>query len=223
MDSLRQELAADRTRALEMPVVSRETPETLALLDALVDLLLESSERQNLISRSTRGSIWTRHVADSLQLLALAPNARIWIDLGSGAGFPGLVIACALHVRAGARVHLVESTGKKASFLREAANHLGVPAIVHNVRIEDFVKNFKETADVVTARALAPLDRLLVLAEPLLKKPVLGLFPKGQDVDAELTQASKYWNIDMELVPSKTSPQGRIVVIKDLRRRPQKK
>ncbi len=133
------------------------------------------------------------------------------------------MIACALHVRAGARVHLVESTGKKAAFLREAANHLGVPAIVHNVRIEDFVKNFKETADVVTARALAPLDRLLVLAEPLLKKPVLGLFPKGQDVDAELTQASKYWNIDMELVPSKTSPQGRIVVIKDLRRRPQKK
>jgi 16S rRNA (guanine527-N7)-methyltransferase len=223
MDSLRQELAADRTRALEMLAVSRETPQTLAQLDALVDLLLESSDRQNLISRSSRGSIWTRHVADSLQLLALAPNARIWIDLGSGAGFPGLVIACALHGRAGARVHLVESTGKKASFLREAANHLGVPAIVHNVRIEDFVKNFKETADVVAARALAPLDRLLVLAEPLLKKPVLGLFPKGQDVDAELTQASKYWNIDMELVPSKTSPQGRIVVIKDLRRRPQKK
>jgi len=206
-----------------MLAVSRETPQTLAQLDALVDLLLESSDRQNLISRSSRGSIWTRHVADSLQLLALAPNARIWIDLGSGAGFPGLVIACALHGRAGARVHLVESTGKKASFLREAANHLGVPAIVHNVRIEDFVKNFKETADVVAARALAPLDRLLVLAEPLLKKPVLGLFPKGQDVDAELTQASKYWNIDMELVPSKTSPQGRIVVIKDLRRRPQKK
>ena len=96
----------------------------------------------NLIARSTIPNIWTRHVADSLQLLALAPEAKSWVDLGSGAGFPGIVIACALAGRAGATVHLVESNGKKAAFLREAVDHLQVPAVVHAVRIEDFVKNF---------------------------------------------------------------------------------
>jgi 16S rRNA (guanine527-N7)-methyltransferase len=215
-----EELAQDRARALEIVPVSRETA---ARIDELVLELLAYSAHTNVIARSTIPNIWTRHVADSLQLLALAPEAKCWIDLGSGAGFPGLVIACAIAGRAGAKVHLVESVGKKAHFLREAASHIGVPAVVHNVRIEDFVKNFKETADVVTARALAPLDRLLALAEPLLKKPTLGLFLKGQDVDAELTEASKYWTIDTELVPSKTSPQSRIVVVHGLRRRPKNK
>jgi 16S rRNA (guanine527-N7)-methyltransferase len=210
------ETAADRVRALDLVPVSRETQ---ALLQVFVDLLQQSSARLNLVSRASLSRIWTRHVADSLQLLALVPNARCWVDLGSGAGFPGLPIACALAGRAGAEVHLIESTGKKAAFLEEAASHIGVPAIVHNVRIEDFVKNFKETADVVTARALAPLDRLLALAQPLLKKPTLGLFLKGQDVDAELTKASKYWNIDAALVPSKTSLQSRIVVVRGLQRR----
>ena len=213
-------LAADRAEALRLVPVSEPGR---SLLGRFVALLQERSGRFNLISPSTRGAIWTRHVADSLQLLGLAPEAKTWVDLGSGAGFPGLPIACALAGRAGTVVHLVESVGKKAAFLREAVDQLKLPAVVHHVRIEDFVKNFKESADVVTARALAPLDRLLALAEPLLKKPTLGLFLKGQDVDAELTQASKYWNIDAELVPSKTSPQSRIVVVKGLRRRSQNK
>ena len=140
--------------------------------------------------------------------MPLAPNASTWIDLGSGAGFPGLVIACALADRAGATVHLVESTGKKANFLREAVKHLDVPAVVHAVRIEDFVKNVSVKPDVVTARALAPLDELLALAHPLLKSGAQGLFPKGQDVAGELTKASKYWTIDAELIPSKTIPKG---------------
>jgi len=214
------ELRADRERAFGLVAVSRETQD---LLQVFVDLVLRYSAQQNLISRSTLPHIWTRHVADSLQLLALAPEARTWIDLGSGGGFPGLVLACALAGRAGAKVHLVESTGKKAAFLRDAVSHIGVPAQVHNVRIEDFVKNFKETADVVTARALAPLDKLLTLAEPLLKSPTRGLFLKGQDVEAELTQASKYWNIEAELVPSKTNPQSRVVIVDGLRRRPRRK
>lgn len=212
-----EDLAADRARALRTVPVSRETA---ARIDVFVRELLAYSAHTNVIARSTIPNIWTRHVADSLQLLALAPEANCWVDLGSGAGFPGLVLACALADRAGAKVHLVESTGKKANFLRAVASHIGVPAIVHNVRIEDFMKNFKETADVVTARALAPLDRLLALAEPLLKKPTVGLFHKGQDVGAELTRASKYWNIDAELVPSKTSPQSRIVIVRGLQRRP---
>jgi 16S rRNA (guanine527-N7)-methyltransferase len=149
----------------------------------------------------------------------LAPNARRWVDLGSGAGFPGFVIACALAGHAGAEVHLVESNAKKAAFLREAARHIGAPAIVHAVRIEDFVKNFNGRVDVVTARALAPLDLLLKLAEPLLQSGAKGLFPKGQDVEVELTEAAKYWNIQYRLVPSKTHPSGRIVVVSGLQRK----
>jgi 16S rRNA (guanine527-N7)-methyltransferase len=210
------DLAADRTRALEITPVSRETTE---LLDRFVELLLPWTKRTNLIARSTVPAVWTRHVADSLQLLALAPEAKCWVDLGSGAGFPGIVIACALAGRPGAAVHLVESNGKKAAFLREVANELQLPAVVHAVRIEDFVKNSDVQHDVVTARALAPLDRLLDLAQPLLMKGAVGLFSKGQDVEGELTKASKYWNIDLELVPSKTSPQARIVVVRGLHRR----
>lgn len=213
------DLAADRARALEMVPVSRETA---AKLDLFVDELLRVAPFINLIARSTIPNIWTRHVADSLQLLALAPDAKCWVDLGSGAGFPGLVIACALADRAGAEMHLVESTGKKAAFLREAASHIQVPVVVHPVRIEDFVKNSRVRADVVCARALAPLDELLKLAQPLLRSGARGLFPKGQDVEGELTKASKYWNIDAELVPSKTSPQGRIVVVRGLHHRSKK-
>lgn len=204
------DLAADRAEALRLTPVSRET---LARLDQLVDVLLPVAAHTNLIARSTIPQLWTRHIADSLQLLPLAPDAKCWIDLGSGAGFPGLVIACAIADRPGASVHLVESIQKKAAFLREAAQQLQVPVTVHAVRIEDFGKNTAIVPDVVTARALAPLDHLLGLAHPLLKSGALGLFPKGQDVEGELTEASKSWNIEASLVPSKTSPASRIVVV----------
>jgi 16S rRNA (guanine527-N7)-methyltransferase len=191
--------------------VSRETWQRL---EQLVDLLLEWQRTRNLVASSTIPQVWTRHVADSLQLLALAPGARRWIDLGAGGGFPGLVIACALAGEEGAEVHLVESVQKKAAFLRAAAAELSLPAIVHATRIEDFVPATAERFDVVTARALAPLDRLIGYAIPLLKRGAVGLFPKGQDVGAELTLASKSWNIEAELVPSKTDPQARIVLVR---------
>ena len=111
-------------------------------------------------------------------------------------------------------VHLVESVQKKAAFLRAAVTELALPAIVHAQRIEDFASATPERFDVVTARALAPLDRLIGYAIPLLKKGTVGLFPKGQDVEAELTQASKSWTIEADLVPSKTDPQGRIVRVR---------
>ena len=204
------DLSADRKRALELIPVARETAERL---DRYVELLLQWQKKINLIASSTVPEIWTRHIADSLQLVSLAPTARVWVDLGSGAGFPGLVVACALMGQAGARVHLVESTKKKAVFLEEVARALGLPVIVHPVRIEDFVKTFRERPDIVTARALAPLADLLDLAAPLLKTGAKGLFLKGQDVEAELTQAAKCWTINSTLAPSKTSPQGRIIVI----------
>jgi 16S rRNA (guanine527-N7)-methyltransferase len=202
------DLAADRARALTLTPVSRET---LGRLDRFVETLLAWQQRINLIAPSTEPKLWTRHIADSLQLLALAPQAKTWVDLGSGGGFPGLAIACALADKPGARVHLVESSTKKAAFLREAARATGAPAQIHAVRIEDFVENLAMAVDVVTARALAPLVRLLAATYPLLKTGALGLFPKGQDVDAELTEAAKCWSIQSSLAPSLTDPKAKIV------------
>jgi len=207
------DLSADRDRALALTPVSRETT---ARLDRLVAVLLAWQRRINLIASSTESMLWTRHVADSLQLIALAPEARTWADLGSGGGFPGLVIACAFADIPGARVHLVESNTKKAAFLREAARATGAPAVVHAARIEDFVKNAPDPIEVVTARALAPLPKLLDLAYPLLKRGARGLFPKGQDVGTELTEAAKCWKIEASLPSSRTDPKARIVVVRGL-------
>ncbi len=177
---------------------------------------MQWQRRTNLIAPSTEPTVWTRHIADSLQLLDLAPDARIWVDLGTGGGFPGLMIACALAETQGAQVHLVESNGKKAAFLREAAQVTGVPAMVHAERIADFIKYAPNQIDVVTARAVAPLTKLLAEAYPLLKRGPMGLFPKGQDVAAELTQAAKYWKTRASLVPSRTDPKAKIVVVRSL-------
>jgi 16S rRNA (guanine527-N7)-methyltransferase len=209
-------LAADREAALALVPVSRET---LARLDRFVATLLTWQQRINLIAPATVREIWTRHIADSLQLLALAPTARLWLDLGAGGGFPGLVIACALAENPGARVHLIESNGKKAAFLREALRTSGAPAVVHQARIEHMGAKLDETVEVVTARALAPLNGLLTLAEPWLKTGAQALFPKGQDVGSELTEASRYWNIGAELVPSKTDPNARILKVSQAERR----
>jgi len=206
-------LSADRARALALTPVSRET---LDRLDRLVDVLLTWQRRVNLIAPSTEPTIWTRHIADSLQLLALAPQARIWVDLGSGGGFPCLVVACALADRAGSQVHLVEANTKKAAFLREAARVTGAPALVHAERIEAFMRKAPGAVDVVTARALAPLVELLSYADPLLKRGACGLFPKGQDVESELTEAAKYWKIQASLAVSRTDPKARIVVVRGL-------
>lgn len=211
------ELAADRAQALALTHVSRETT---TRLDRFVELLLTWQHTTNLIAPSTVPRLWTRHIADSLQLLDLAPDARIWVDLGSGAGFPGLAIACALAERPGAVVHLVESNAKKAAFLREAQRVTGAPALVNAMRIENFVERFGDQADVVTARALTSLKKLYDQSAPLLRPTTLGLFPKGQDVEVELTEAAKYWNISrLSLVPSRTDRAGRIVVVQGLERR----
>lgn len=208
-----QELAADRARALQLTPVSHET---LVRLDRFVELLMHWQNSINLVAPSTLPELWTRHIADSLQLLMLIETPILWIDLGSGGGFPGMIIACSLAEHAGAKVHLVESNQKKAAFLREAARVTGAPAKVHAMRIEDFADDFPGRPDVVSARALAPLANLLDLAYPLLKTGAVGLFPKGQDVGVELTQASKYWKFEHDLVPSLTNPDGQIVVVRKL-------
>jgi 16S rRNA (guanine527-N7)-methyltransferase len=209
------DLRTDRDRALALTPVSRET---IRRLDILVELMLTWQRTTQLIAKSTVPRLWTRHVADSLQLLDLAPDARIWVDLGSGAGFPGLVIACALAATPGACVHLVESNAKKAAFLREAARITEVPVSIHAQRIEKFVESFDQRADVVTARALAPLKALADQSFDLLKDGGMGIFPKGQDVEAELTESSKYWTMNPTLVPSRTDSKGRIVIVRALQR-----
>jgi 16S rRNA (guanine527-N7)-methyltransferase len=210
------ELAADRERALRLTPVSRETRDRL---DRFIALLIDWQSRMNLVAPSTLPLLWTRHVADSLQLLALAPQAKVWADLGSGAGFPGIVLGCALADTPGAQVHLVESIAKKVAFLAAAVTATGAPALVHHMRIEDFIRAHDVEPEVVTARALAPLPRLLDLAAPLLDKGAQGLFPKGQDVEAELTEAAKYWTLQASFVPSLTSPESRILVVRKAVRR----
>jgi 16S rRNA (guanine527-N7)-methyltransferase len=201
-------IATDKAAALALTPVSRETE---ARLDRYVALLLEWQAKTNLVATSTLPELWTRHIADSLQLLTLAPLAKTWVDLGSGGGFPGVVLACALAETPGATIHLVERNAKKAAFLREALRVTGAPGTVHLADIGDIVDRISGPIDCVTARALAPLHQLIGFAEPLVRKGAKALFLKGQDVEAELTEATKYWTIKLELHSSRTGGHGWIV------------
>src|SRR5438270_8051328 len=207
--------ASDRAAALALTAVSRETEQRL---DRYIGLLLEWQAKTNLVASSTLPQLWTRHVSDSLQLLALAPGAKVWVDLGSGGGFPGLVLACALAETSGAMVHLIEHNSKKAAFLREVLRVAASPGIVHLAEIGDTVERITGPIDCVTARALAPLHQLIGFAEPLMKRGAKALFLKGQDVEAELTEATKYWNIQPRLHQSRTG-DGWIVELDTVKRR----
>ncbi len=210
------DLSANRAAALTLTPVSRET---LERLDRFVALLLNWQHSINLIAASTVPQLWTRHVADSLQLVDLAPQARVWVDLGTGGGFPGLVLACALADKPGAAVHLVESNLKKAAFLREAQWLTGAAAVVHAMRVEDFVHRIPVLPEIVTARAVSPLKQLIQMSFPVLgKSGVTGLFLKGQNAELEVSEFAETWAMNVTLVPSRTDRSGRIVVIHDLER-----
>lgn len=213
------DLSADKAAALKLTPVSREME---ARLDRYVALLLEWQATTNLVAPSTLPNVWTRHISDSLQLLSLAPTAKTWLDFGSGGGFPGVVLACAM-TDAGGIVHMVERNGKKAAFLREAVRVTGGSGQVHAKGIEELdIENFGDssagTVDCVTARALAPLHLLLGFAEPSVKQGARALFLKGQDVGSELTEATKYWNIEPKLHHSLTG-DGWVVEIEKIVRR----
>jgi 16S rRNA (guanine527-N7)-methyltransferase len=206
---------SDKAAALALTPISRETE---ARLDAYVDLLVQWQAKTNLVASSTLPNLWTRHISDSLQLLALAPDAKIWVDLGSGGGFPGVVLACAIAEMPDAMVHLVERNARKAAFLREALRITGAAGTVHLADIGDSVDSLSGPVDCVTARAVAPLHQLAGFAEPLLGKGAKALFLKGQDVEAELTEATKYWKITPRLHASLTG-QGWIVELGRIERR----
>jgi 16S rRNA (guanine527-N7)-methyltransferase len=188
--------------------VSRESRPRIAIY---VDLLLTWQKRINLIGPATAAVVWERHILDSLQLLPLLPEGtRTIAELGSGAGIPGLVVAIAADLE----VHLYESNGKKAAFLREAARQTGTEAHVHMVRLETLrTEQALPTVDCVLARALAPLPLLLAYAEPFLARGAVGLFHKGQDIDAELTEATKYWKLKFTKHASLCDSRGVILEV----------
>lgn len=195
--------------------VSRETIEKLLAYEAL---LRQWQKTINLVAPSTLDTIWSRHFADSAQLFALAPpDAKRWLDLGSGAGFPGLVLGIMLPGREGARMTLVESDTRKAAFLGEVARRTGAPVDIRPERIEKVATQSKlGVVDVITARALAPLPRLLELSAPAFSAHTVGLFPKGRDAESELDAAQERWTFESSLHPSLTDAGGRIVVIRAL-------
>lgn len=207
---------SDRAHALRLTPVSRETEERLSLL---VVELERWQAAKNLVSSATLGEVWTRHIADSLQIFNLVPAARRWLDLGSGGGFPGLVIGICLAETGVGHIDLVESNARKCAFLRHAARITGAPVTVHAARIEDVVAAFVGKIDVVTARALAPLPLLLTWCNELLRTGALGLFPKGQHLEQELTEASKYWKIQASTISSVTDEAARIVMVRAAEKR----
>jgi 16S rRNA (guanine527-N7)-methyltransferase len=203
--------------------VSRET---LARLARHLELVRAWQKRINLVGARSLDDAWRRHVLDSAQLLDhLPPGARTVLDIGSGAGFPGLVLAL-LGVP---DVHLVESDRRKAAFLREAARQTGTQVTIHAERVEALAPF---PVDVVTARACAPLSRLLELAEPFLqlrRRPAceparagpgpVCLFPKGRTADEELTAAGKTWKMRVDRLPSRTAPEATLLLVKDVEHR----
>lgn len=176
-------------------------------------LLADWSTRMNLVGPKEMERYWERHALDSLQLLLHAPGAKRWLDLGAGAGFPGLLIAAALADETGAEVILIESVGKKAAFLGAAAEAMAVPARILNERVENASVR-RERFDVVTARAFAPLPRIIEYAKPWLEGGALGLFPKGADARQELAAAAaEGWRVRAEELPSLSDPNARILRI----------
>jgi 16S rRNA (guanine527-N7)-methyltransferase len=194
--------------------VSRES---FAQIETYVELLLTWQSKINLIGQSTVENIWRRHVLDALQLLPLMHSKTETVaDLGSGAGIPGLILALGGNLRA----ELYESNGKKVAFLREAIRQTKVNAVVHQVRLETLERHLPaRIPQYVTARALAPLEKLLFWAEPLLKQGAIGLFHKGQDVDSEVNEATKFWKMGAIIRhASMTDSDGTILEVKEITR-----
>lgn len=203
----------DRARFFAVCDVSHETMQDI---DAYVRLLIKWQARINLVGPATLDTLWSRHILDSYQLISLIPDSATRIvDLGSGGGLPGLIVAIAMKARGRGRVTLVESNGKKASFLRIVIQSLDLPATVCQQRIETAVSTLGST-DVVTARALAGLEQLLSWCAPLLKTGSVGLFHKGRDLDKEIAEAAISWRFTALRQPSIVEQESWIVQVMDL-------
>lgn len=202
----------DRQKFLPVADVSRETAKDL---DIYAQLLIKWQASINLVGPQTIGQLWTRHFLDSLQMRRVEPDARRYVDMGSGAGFPGLVIALALKGMPRAEVILIESNSKKAAFLREVIRVTAAPAKVINDRVEKALPSLGRV-DVVTARALAPLAQLLDWCAPLLKSGTVAVFSKGRDLDKEVADAARCWAFDYDVLPSVVESDSAIIRIRTL-------
>jgi len=201
----------------ERPAFQAKTGATsaqMADLEAFRLRLVEANTVMNLVGPDSLPDFWNRHAWDSAQLLDHAPEARTWADLGAGAGFPGVVLAILLKGRADAHVWLIDSLGKRCRFLQEIVDALDLPATVVNGRAEEQTV----TCDIVTARAVAPLERLLGYAQPYFERGAQGLFLKGEKAESELIEARKSWHLEAELAPSQSDSRGRIVTVRSVRR-----
>jgi 16S rRNA (guanine527-N7)-methyltransferase len=201
-------VSEDRVRALALLNADRELEERL---DIYVGLLARWRKITNLISEATFANVWSRHIADSGQLLGFAPNARRWVDMGSGAGFPGMVIAIQLANTPGARVHCIESDQRKCAFLREVARATSAPVQIHAARIESIDPDALAPVDAVTSRALAPLPRLVEFANVWLSRGAIGVFPRGRSAEEQIEAFSNAPQLQIESFPSQLDPKARII------------
>jgi 16S rRNA (guanine527-N7)-methyltransferase len=198
----------------EFQSLTGASPSAMADLETFAVRLAEANAVMNLVGPDTLPDIWNRHYWDSAQLLALAPGAKTWADLGAGAGFPGVVLAILLKDTPDAHVWLIDSLGKRCRFLQAVVEELGLPATVVNGRAEDQ----RIAVDVVTARAVAPMEKLLGYAQPYLQRGARGLFLKGEKAEAEVAEARRLWQFETDLSVSRSDPRGRIVSVRSLRR-----
>lgn len=195
------------------------TPEQIAKLETYAGLMRKWQKAVNLVAPESLDAIWHRHFADSAQLVPLIPPDSACLDFGAGAGFPGMVVAI-LAAGSGVQVHLVESNARKCAFLREVARQTGTPVEIHNARVEEIAAGGTVThVDVVMARGVAPLARLLKWSEPFFRgSGAIGLFPKGRRADEEIADARKAWTFELRAHPSATEPGGKVLEIRALER-----
>ena len=198
----------------EFQTATGAAPDRIADVAIFLDRLTEANAVMNLVGPDSLPDFWNRHAFDSAQLLDLAPEALTWADLGAGAGFPGVVLAILLKGRPGAHVWLVDSLQKRCRFLQTVVDELDLPATVVWGRAEEQAI----VVDVVTARAVAALDKLLGYAQPYMVRGAQGLFLKGEKAELELQEARKVWQMTSDLSVSRSDPRGRILTVRTLRR-----
>ncbi len=198
----------------EFQALTDATPAQMGDLERFITRLTEANAVMNLIGPDTLPDVWNRHIWDSAQLLEHAPAALSWADLGAGAGFPGVVLAIMLKAQPRSHVWLIDSLGKRCRFLQDVVEALSLRATVINGRAEDNAV----IVDAVTARAVAPMEKLLGYAQPYLQRGATGLFLKGEKAETELAEARKVWQFQSDLSVSRSDPRGRIVSVRSLRR-----
>ncbi|ADK99684.1 16S rRNA (guanine(527)-N(7))-methyltransferase RsmG [Brevundimonas subvibrioides] len=203
-------MTADEFRAL-----TGAWPERMADLERFRVMLTEANAVMNLVGPDSLPDFWSRHAWDSAQLVDLAGFGKTWADLGAGAGFPGVVLAILAKGRPGSHVWLIDSLQKRCRFLQTIVDELELPATVVWGRAEEQALK----VDIVTARAVAPMDKLLGYAQPYLSRGAQGLFLKGEKAELELQEAAKVWQVDADLTVSRSDPRGRIVTVRSAKRR----